>query len=64
LLRDDLLKLRHVATLGGVQLSIEGSPLDPAVTGEAQLQTDVPCRNGVFHALDRVLHTVLEPTNS
>jgi len=64
LLRGDLVKLRQVATLGGLQLSVEGGPLDPRVGDGAFVHTDVPCRNGVFHALDRVLHTALEPTNS
>ncbi len=64
LLRDDLLRLRSVATLGGSQLAIEGSLLDPVASGGTLLQTNIQCRNGVFHALARVLPAVLEPTNT
>lgn len=64
LLRGDLAKLETVATLGGLQLAVEGGPLDDRIADATFIQTDVPCSNGVFHGLDRVLPAVLEPMNS
>ena len=62
--RGDLAKLGRVATLGGLQLCVEGGPLDARMAGHTFILTDVACRNGIFHGLDRVLPAVLEPTTS
>ena len=62
--RVDLAKLGRVATLGGQQLCVEGGPLGARLAGQTFIQTDVACRNGIFHGLDRVLPAVLEPIGS
>lgn len=64
LLRDDLAKMDRVPTLGGMQFTVGGGPLDARVADRTFIQTDIPCTNGVFHGLDRLLPVVLEPMNS